>query len=851
MLRAAINSAKPTVMHFASRNMRMAVPACQAQVDPIQKIFVDKIKEYASKSKSAKDGLVDADNDALKGLHQEIDRVNKTFGFKEAAEVEKLPTFNFSEPAIENPAKFGVRLSVLVPRMTLRAGLLLGMGNPLLDISVECDKAFLEKYGMKANDAILAEEKHLSMYDEMKRMDGVQFTAGGATQNSMRICQWMSGMRRVASFMGCVGTDENSTVLAEKMSADGVFVRYQKTSEQPTGTCAVVVTDQGKSRSLCANLGAANCFTVDHLDVDEHWKLVENADFFYIAGFFLTVSTESILKVSEHALKSGKTFCMNLAAPFISQFYRDRLLSVFPRIDILFGNETEFETFAEEEKLGTTDRIEIGKKLSQYPKDDAARKRLVVITQGELPVICVQGDEVTIFDVPHIPEEQIVDTNGAGDSFVGGFLSKYIIGKPLEDCVNAGIWAAHQIIARPGLTFPEKCAVEKSIGNFIVDVRRVGMDSRVSKKGDEYWSHAGSFENMFANLEEIDPWEDPGQVLGGYAHGSIEAEISANARSGDVRTSAFQGARSMASEPEQEKISKLMSELKLVNRKYQDRFAPMPTETVRAIMMGRPYSLECYKTFADKTSLLDEALYSGDGNAILAAVLHIKKTMKRTLLVKALQRRPVAAQHLLHHMKQRAENMEVLTLCNALGRKEDASMFQYALAVEQDPSQRIKALKSIVKDSSLSEHDTAIVNDHISLLERVQLPVDAADRSGNSRAVLDSDKTLVGSSLQESVYYCTFYHWGVSENHLACPGSLKKLFQMSDRQFHWPVLRALANRKQWNQIIETFIVKKTLLRSARLKGDIPAKEFLAILRSAEAPATMIDVVLSVSPVGES
>lgn len=38
------------------------------------------------------------------------------------------------------------------------------MGNPLLDISAVVDSDFLAKYGLKANDAILAEEKHKPMY---------------------------------------------------------------------------------------------------------------------------------------------------------------------------------------------------------------------------------------------------------------------------------------------------------------------------------------------------------------------------------------------------------------------------------------------------------------------------------------------------------------------------------------------------------------------------------------------------------------------------------------------------------------------------------------------------------------
>ena len=38
------------------------------------------------------------------------------------------------------------------------------MGNPLLDMQVTNGEALLEKYKLKANDAILAGEEHAGMY---------------------------------------------------------------------------------------------------------------------------------------------------------------------------------------------------------------------------------------------------------------------------------------------------------------------------------------------------------------------------------------------------------------------------------------------------------------------------------------------------------------------------------------------------------------------------------------------------------------------------------------------------------------------------------------------------------------
>ncbi len=61
-----------------------------------------------------------------------------------------------------------------------------------------------------------------------------------------------------------------------------------------------------------------------------------------------------------------------------------------------------------------------------------------------------------MFLVILIPKENLVDSNGAGDAFVGGFLSRLVLGKSIEECVKAGNYAANVIIQRSGCTFPEK-----------------------------------------------------------------------------------------------------------------------------------------------------------------------------------------------------------------------------------------------------------------------------------------------------------------------------------------------------------------------------------------------------------
>lgn len=234
----------------------------------------------------------------------------------------------------------------------------------------------------------------------------------------------------------------------------GVNVHYYEDETAPTGTCAVCVL--GGERSLIANLSAANCYKSDHLKQPENWALVEKAKYYYIAGFFLTVSPESIQLVAAHAAANNKVFTMNLSAPFICEFFKDAQEKALPYMDYVFGNETEARTFARVRGWETENVEEIAVKISQLPKESGTHKRITVITQGADPVVVAEDGKVKLFPVILLPKEKLVDTNGAGDAFVGGFLSQLVKKKPIEDCVKAGCYAANVIIQRSGCTYPEK-----------------------------------------------------------------------------------------------------------------------------------------------------------------------------------------------------------------------------------------------------------------------------------------------------------------------------------------------------------------------------------------------------------
>ncbi|KAK3071867.1 adenosine kinase [Teratosphaeriaceae sp. CCFEE 6253] len=327
---------------------------------------------------------------------------------------------------------------------------LLCLENPLLDIQAQGDEALLEKYGLKPNDAILAEEKHMGLFEQLMKRDA-KLVAGGAAQNTARGAQYLLPADSVI-YIGCVGKDKYADILLDANKKAGLQVNYRYDEEQPTGRCGVVIT--GHNRSMCTDLAAANCYKIEHLKAN--WDVVEKSKAYYVGGYHLTVSVEAILALAKEAVKADKPFCFSLSAPFIPQFFKDQLDQTAPYWDYVVGNETEATTYADSHDLGTHSIEAIAKHLADLPKENGKRKRVAIITQGTDPtIIAVQGEEhVKTFPVHRIEQSEIVDTNGAGDAFAGGFFAGVVKGEELETCVDMGQWLAALSIKELGPSYP-------------------------------------------------------------------------------------------------------------------------------------------------------------------------------------------------------------------------------------------------------------------------------------------------------------------------------------------------------------------------------------------------------------
>lgn len=133
---------------------------------------------------------------------------------------------------------------------------------------------------------------------------------------------------------------------------------------------------------------------------------------------------------------------MNLSAPFIPQFFKVQVEQLLPFVDIVIGNDAEASAWAGATGFADTENIPaIARALAELPKANAARPRIVVITRGHLSTIVVSSaepDKPREYPINALSDSEIVDTNGAGDAFAGGFIGALILGKDLDDAVEVG-----------------------------------------------------------------------------------------------------------------------------------------------------------------------------------------------------------------------------------------------------------------------------------------------------------------------------------------------------------------------------------------------------------------------------
>ncbi|XP_029732504.2 ATP synthase-coupling factor 6, mitochondrial [Aedes albopictus] len=96
MLTSQIQQAARMLGAQARRNYGVSAVVLSKATDPIQQLFVNKLRDYKSKSSGGK--LVDPTPEIERELKQELEKLAKQYGGASGVDMTAFPTFKFEEP---------------------------------------------------------------------------------------------------------------------------------------------------------------------------------------------------------------------------------------------------------------------------------------------------------------------------------------------------------------------------------------------------------------------------------------------------------------------------------------------------------------------------------------------------------------------------------------------------------------------------------------------------------------------------------------------------------------------------------------------------------------------------------
>ena len=238
---------------------------------------------------------------------------------------------------------------------------LAAFGNPLLDIIVpDEDGHLVDTFRLQRDIAQEVDTVDIGLYERVSQEEKeVEYSGGGCALNTVRVFQWLTGVRHSSLFLGGLGRDRSGDLLRDLVEADGVMTGFAVQPHLPTGHCIALV--RGAERTLAANLGAANSYQVSHLWAGDNRARLHHAKVIYVEGYFLAHSPETTMELALFAQKNKKTFVFNLCGEYVCEdiTYVENVLAILPFIDILFGNLSEFEVFIDtiEAKLDSSSSV--------------------------------------------------------------------------------------------------------------------------------------------------------------------------------------------------------------------------------------------------------------------------------------------------------------------------------------------------------------------------------------------------------------------------------------------------------------------------------------------------------------
>lgn len=324
-----------------------------------------------------------------------------------------------------------------------------GIGNPLVDLLLDVDDAFLSSLHLnKGSSHLLDKEKYESIWAKLDQKK-IKLAFGDSTANTM---VGLANLGAKVSYLGKSGDDEYGKKYEYDLTRRGIISKIKKNPAIPTGKVIAFNTPDAE-RTFIVYLGATLTLTPQDLDKED----VKAAKILHLTGYQL--EDMNLRKTAMEAMAIAKTTSTRISIDLADAGLITRNLEFLKSMvekyaDILFLNETEAKAFTGKE-----------------PED------AVTALQDTVETVCVKiGDKGSIIShhgmLHYIKPQKIIaqDTSGAGDMYAACILFGLLKSMDLQDAGELASRASALVVEQKGPRLEYPLSSKKEIAALLSHV---------------------------------------------------------------------------------------------------------------------------------------------------------------------------------------------------------------------------------------------------------------------------------------------------------------------------------------------------------------------------------------------
>ncbi len=222
------------------------------------------------------------------------------------------------------------------------------------------------------------------------------------------------------AMLTAIGVDNFGEMTYQNYKNHHIDTRFiHPIKDQPNGVAAIIVDEQGQNRIIIVK-GANDYLTKEH--VDEAFAQLSDIQ-------ILILQLEISLDIVHYAIKKAKQ--KNIAVLLNpAPAARDLDKEIISQLDIFIPNETELEILTQ---LSVKTQKEVEKAAQSLIQKGVKN---IIVTLGEKGAFYTNGEKQFYALAPKV---KAIDTTGAGDGFIGAFVSEYISHKNMKKAIEFAI----------------------------------------------------------------------------------------------------------------------------------------------------------------------------------------------------------------------------------------------------------------------------------------------------------------------------------------------------------------------------------------------------------------------------